>query len=98
MTLCRNYRPQRPFDAIVLAIPASALLDVGPEGEAGLRGRAQALNRRLWQEATTQPGVRSAIRTRAQQLPLIFTTAAHNLLLHRTFFSPTAEAVSDWQT
>lgn len=49
LTLCRNYRPERPFDAIVLAVPAAALLDIGPEGEAGLRERAQALNRRLWQ-------------------------------------------------
>lgn len=48
LTLCRNYRPERPFDAIVLAIPASALLDLGPDGEAALRARAQALHRRLW--------------------------------------------------
>lgn len=48
LTLCRNYRPERPFDAIVLAIPAAALLDIGAEGEATLRARAQGLHRRLW--------------------------------------------------
>jgi len=45
--LCRQYRPQRPFDAIVLAIPCVALLEAGPEGQRALAARAQALHRRL---------------------------------------------------
>ena len=46
--LCRQYRPQRPFDAIVLAIPCAALLEEGPQGQRDLVARAQALHRRLW--------------------------------------------------
>lgn len=48
LALCRDYRPQRPFDAIVLAVPCSALLDSGSGGQAALVARAQALHRRLW--------------------------------------------------
>jgi len=46
--LCRQYRPQRPFDAIVMAIPCAALLDDGPQGQHDLAARAQVLHRRLW--------------------------------------------------
>jgi type VI secretion system protein ImpL len=46
--LCRNYRPQRPFDAIVLAIPCAVLLAADPQGQRDLVARAQALHRRLW--------------------------------------------------
>ncbi|QGZ42666.1 type VI secretion system protein ImpL [Pseudoduganella flava] len=46
--LCRGYRPQRPIDSIVLAVPAAALLAAGPEEQAVLTARAQALHRRLW--------------------------------------------------
>jgi len=46
--LCRNYRPDRPFDAIVLAIPASALLDAEGQTQLDLAARAKAIHRRLW--------------------------------------------------
>jgi type VI secretion system protein ImpL len=46
--LCRAYRPQRPFDAIVLAIPCTALLQADAEGQLALVARAKALHRRLW--------------------------------------------------
>jgi len=48
LALCRDYRPQRPFDAIVLAVPCAALLDFAPAGQAALAARAQGLHRRLW--------------------------------------------------
>lgn len=46
--LCRAYRPQRPFDAVVLALPAAALLDEGAAGQLALAARARAIHRRLW--------------------------------------------------
>lgn len=46
--LCRNYRPQRPFDSIVLAVPCTALLQTDPQGQLGLVARAKAIHRRLW--------------------------------------------------
>lgn len=46
--LCRNYRPDRPFDAIVLSIPATAFLEGGGQGQLDLIARAKAIHRRLW--------------------------------------------------
>ena len=46
--LCRGYRPQRPFDAIVLAVPCAALLGADPQDQLALVARAQAMHRRLW--------------------------------------------------
>jgi type VI secretion system protein ImpL len=46
--LCRNYRPDRPFDSIVIAIPASLFLQSDPEGQLDLAARAKAIHRRLW--------------------------------------------------
>jgi type VI secretion system protein ImpL len=46
--LCRKYRPQRPLDCIVLAIPASQLTGAGPDGLLPLVARAKSLHRRLW--------------------------------------------------
>ncbi|WP_229212117.1 type VI secretion system protein [Duganella sp. BJB475] len=46
--LCRNYRPDRPFDSIVVALPASVLLDVEGAGQLDLAARAKAIHRRLW--------------------------------------------------
>lgn len=46
--LCRNYRPERPFDSIVVALPASALLDIEGAGQLDLAARAKAIHRRLW--------------------------------------------------
>jgi len=46
--LCRNYRPERPFDAIVIAIPASVFLRGDSQGQLDLAARAKAIHRRLW--------------------------------------------------
>ncbi|MFM9436148.1 type VI secretion system protein ImpL [Janthinobacterium sp. CG_23.3] len=46
--LCRGYRPQRPFDSIVLALPCAALLQTDPQGQLDLVARAKAVHRRLW--------------------------------------------------
>jgi type VI secretion system protein ImpL len=46
--LCRSYRPQRPFDSVVLALPCSALLAGDPQGQLDLAARAKAIHRRLW--------------------------------------------------
>jgi type VI secretion system protein ImpL len=46
--LCRGYRPQRPFDSIVLALPCAALLHTDPQGQLELMARAKAIHRRLW--------------------------------------------------
>ncbi len=46
--LCRGYRPQRPFDSIVLAVPCAALLQADPQGRLDLVARAKAIHRRLW--------------------------------------------------
>ena len=46
--LCRNYRPDRPFDSIVLSIPAAAFLQNDSQGQLDLAARAKAIHRRLW--------------------------------------------------
>ena len=46
--LCRNYRPDRPFDGIVLAIPAAAFFDTDGQAHLDLIARAKAIHRRLW--------------------------------------------------
>ncbi|WP_426343223.1 type VI secretion protein IcmF/TssM N-terminal domain-containing protein [Pseudoduganella sp. R-32] len=48
IALCRKYRPQRPFDAIVLALPCAALLASDAQGQQELAARAKAIHRRLW--------------------------------------------------
>ena len=46
--LCRTYRPQRPFDSVVLTIPAALLLDDSPDSRLELTRRAKLAHRRLW--------------------------------------------------
>lgn len=60
--LCRAYRPQRPFDAIVVALPCAALLQANAHSDSNsdsesesdsdrqmaLAARARAIHRRLW--------------------------------------------------
>lgn len=48
LSLCRSYRPDRPFDSIVFTLPAASLMDSGPEGMASLLATAKGLSRRLW--------------------------------------------------
>ena len=46
--LCRNYRPDRPFDSIVLSIPASVFLQGDSQSQLELVARAKSIHRRLW--------------------------------------------------
>jgi type VI secretion system protein ImpL len=46
--LCRSYRPDRPFDGIVLALPASLFLDGDSHDPLDVVARAKAVHRRLW--------------------------------------------------
>ncbi len=46
--LCRGYRPDRPFDSIVVSLPASAFLAGNPQAQLDLAARAKAIHRRLW--------------------------------------------------
>ncbi|KRB67896.1 type VI secretion system protein [Noviherbaspirillum sp. Root189] len=46
--LCRNYRPDRPFDSIVISIPASVFLQADSQAQLDLVARAKSIHRRLW--------------------------------------------------
>jgi type VI secretion system protein ImpL len=46
--LCRKYRPDRPFDAVVVAVPVQALMVAEPQSGLDLAARAKAVHRRLW--------------------------------------------------
>lgn len=46
--LCREYRPERPFDALVVTVPASLLLDTRADAQLALTELAKQANRRLW--------------------------------------------------
>ncbi|MCY0388388.1 type VI secretion system protein [Robbsia sp. Bb-Pol-6] len=46
--LCHRYRPQRPFDALVITLPAPLLLDPSAESRLELTQRAARAHRRLW--------------------------------------------------
>lgn len=46
--LCRDYRPERPFDALVLTIPAALLINPHPDARLELLRLAKRANRRLW--------------------------------------------------
>ncbi len=48
LSLCRSYRPDRPFDSIVFTLPAASLMDASPESLASLLAMAKGLSRRLW--------------------------------------------------
>jgi len=46
--LCRDYRSDRPFDSVVISLPATSLLRQDPQGLLDLAARAKAIHRRLW--------------------------------------------------
>ena len=46
--MCQAYRPQRPFDSVVITIPAALLLDDSTDGRLELSKRAKLAHRRLW--------------------------------------------------
>ncbi|KAF1045344.1 type VI secretion system protein [Xylophilus sp.] len=48
LSLCRAYRPQRPFDSVVVTVPAALLADDSADGRLELSKRAKLAHRRLW--------------------------------------------------
>ena len=46
--LCRGYRPERPFDSIVLSVPAQLFTATDAQSQLELATRAKAIHRRLW--------------------------------------------------
>lgn len=48
LSLCRNYRPQRPFDSVVITVPASMLLAENTDARLELERHAKLAHRRLW--------------------------------------------------
>jgi type VI secretion system protein ImpL len=46
--LCRKYRPERPFDSVVITVPARLLLDDKPDARLELAKLAKLAHRRLW--------------------------------------------------
>ncbi|CAG4897655.1 type VI secretion system protein [Paraburkholderia saeva] len=46
--LCRSYRPQRPFDSVVVTVPADMLLAGDTDAQLELVRRAKLAHRRLW--------------------------------------------------
>ena len=46
--LCRNYRPQRPFDSVVMTVPASLLSDATADASLEVAKLARLSHRRLW--------------------------------------------------
>ena len=48
LSLCRNYRPQRPFDSVVVTVPAAMLLAQDTDARLELVRHAKLAHRRLW--------------------------------------------------
>ncbi|AQV98967.1 type VI secretion protein IcmF [Cupriavidus necator] len=48
LSLCRGYRPQRPFDSVVVTVPAAMLLADDTDAQLELVRRAKLAHRRLW--------------------------------------------------
>lgn len=46
--LCRKYRPQRPFDSVVITVPAEMLMDNSPDATLELAKLARLAHHRLW--------------------------------------------------
>ncbi|MGE8201917.1 MAG: type VI secretion system protein, partial [Variovorax sp.] len=46
--LCRSYRPQRPFDSVVITVPAAMLLADDTDAQLELVRSAKLAHRRLW--------------------------------------------------
>jgi type VI secretion system protein ImpL len=46
--LCRDYRPDRPFDSVVLSVPAQLLMRDDPQALLEIVAMAKSIHRRLW--------------------------------------------------
>ena len=48
LSLCRDYRPERPFDSLVVTVPVDLLMSSDPNARLELNRLAKLANRRLW--------------------------------------------------
>jgi type VI secretion system protein ImpL len=48
LSLCHKYRPQRPFDSVVITVPATMLMDANADAALELGKMARLAHRRLW--------------------------------------------------
>lgn len=48
LSLCRDYRPERPFDSLVVTVPVGLLMSSDPDARLELSRLAKLANRRLW--------------------------------------------------
>lgn len=48
LSLCHKYRPQRPFDSVVITVPAAMLIDASADAALELGKMARLAHRRLW--------------------------------------------------
>jgi type VI secretion system protein ImpL len=48
LSLCRDYRPERPFDSLVVTVPVDLLTSGDPNARLELSRLAKLANRRLW--------------------------------------------------
>jgi len=48
LSLCRDYRPERPFDSLVVTVPVDLLTSNDPNARLELNRLASLANRRLW--------------------------------------------------
>jgi type VI secretion system protein ImpL len=48
LSLCRDYRPERPFDSLVITVPVELLMKSESEARMELSRLAKLANRRLW--------------------------------------------------
>ena len=48
LSLCRDYRPERPFDSLVVTVPVDLLMSSDPNARLELNRLAKLSNRRLW--------------------------------------------------
>ncbi|OXJ22610.1 type VI secretion protein IcmF [Burkholderia sp. HI2714] len=80
LSLCRNYRQQRPFDSVVITVPAATLLADDADARLELMRHAKLAHRRLWL-AQNRFAMRFAVYvivTSCESLPG-FTTFARSL-------------------
>ena len=48
LSLCQDYRPERPFDSLVVTVPVDLLMSSDPNARLELNRLAKLANRRLW--------------------------------------------------
>lgn len=48
LSLCEGYRPERPFDSVVLSLPASMMVRDDPKALLDIAEYAKSIHRRLW--------------------------------------------------